>query len=153
MRDFFLACGAPQENLEALNAQLSAAGEPALPMDRFRPNIVLSGGGAAPWADDSWGGISIGTSSAADGGGVTKLANVKPCSRCKVTTINQATAEVGSEPLATLGSFRTGKALGWAERQRSWTHAVFFGWNAAVLQPGTIAVGDAVRVAADAAAL
>jgi hypothetical protein len=43
---------------------------------------------------------------------------------------------------------RSGKVLGWAEQRKSWTHDVFFGWNAAVLQQGTISVGDAVAVIA-----
>lgn len=41
---------------------------------------------------------------------------------------------------------RSGKALGWSEQRKSWTHSVFFGWNAAVQQQGRIAVGDAVQV-------
>jgi uncharacterized protein YcbX len=38
--------------------------------------------------------------------------------------------------------------LGWAAQRKSWTHDVFFGWNAAVAQQGTISVGDAVAVIA-----
>jgi len=41
---------------------------------------------------------------------------------------------------------RSGKVLGWAAQRKSWTHDVFFGWNAAVLQQGTISVGDTVTV-------
>ena len=41
---------------------------------------------------------------------------------------------------------RSGKALGWSETRKSWTHSVFFGWNAAVKQQGQIAVGDTVAV-------
>lgn len=40
---------------------------------------------------------------------------------------------------------RSGKALGYAEHHKSWTHDVFFGWNAAVLNTGSVAVGDAVN--------
>lgn len=43
---------------------------------------------------------------------------------------------------------RSGKLLGWADERRSWTHAVFFGWNACVTQAGRVAVGDAVVVQA-----
>ena len=39
--------------------------------------------------------------------------SIKPCSRCKVTTIDQATGEQGMEPLATLREQRSGRALGW----------------------------------------
>jgi uncharacterized protein YcbX len=79
-----------QENLEDLNNRLSAAGEAELPMNRFRPNIVLAGGGAA-WADDGWGNLKIGSDSSSNnaGGGSAAagsavLQYVKPCSRCKV---------------------------------------------------------------------
>lgn len=41
---------------------------------------------------------------------------------------------------------RGGKVLGWSENRKAWTHAVFFGWNAAVKQQGRIAVGDSVQV-------
>jgi uncharacterized protein YcbX len=77
-----------QENLCDLNARLSGAGEAELPMNRFRPNIVLAGGGAA-WSDDDWHSITISSSNSsnnagAEGGESTVLQYVKPCSRCKV---------------------------------------------------------------------
>lgn len=147
--DGFPLLVAREENLADLNARLASAGEAALPMNRFRPNIVLAGGGAA-WSDDGWQGLNIGSSSGGAGGEGTVLQYVKPCSRCKVTTINQETAEEGREPLTTLGSFRSGKLLGLAEQRRSWTHDVFFGWNAAVVSPGQVAVGDTVTPAVKA---
>lgn len=52
-------------------------------MNRFRPNIVLAGGGAA-WSDDGWQGVNIGSGAGAAGEG-TVLQYVKPCSRCKVS--------------------------------------------------------------------
>ena len=39
--------------------------------------------------------------------------SVKPCDRCKVTTIDQDTGEEGLEPLVTLREMRSGRALGW----------------------------------------
>ena len=48
---------------------------------------------------------------------------VKPCTRCQVTTIDQATARVGVEPLRTLGDVPHGRALG----------GVTFGMNAIVV--------------------
>lgn len=51
--------------------------------------------------------------------------SVKPCDRCKVTTINQATGEEGMEPLVTLRELRSGRALGW-ETPPSFRGAVFF---------------------------
>jgi len=47
---------------------------------------------------------------------------------------------------------RSGKALGWAANRKSWTHAVFFAWNAVVEQQGQISVGDSVAVVEAAAA-
>lgn len=52
-----------------------------------------------------------------------------------------------AEPGAVMAdACRSGKVLGWAEQRKSWTHEVFFGWNAAVLQQGSISVGDVVTV-------
>lgn len=126
-----------EENLQDLNSHLSSSGSSPLPMNRFRPNVVLAGFEGGAWADDAWGDVAVGS---------VQLSYVKPCSRCKVTTIDQETAEEGKEPLVTLGQFRSGKVLGWAAQRKSWTHDVFFGWNAAVLQQGTISVGDTVTV-------
>ena len=82
-------------SLAELNGRLAAVGSPALPMNRFRPNIVLSG--LEPFDEDH-----IDTLSA---DGVT-MKLVKPCTRCQITTTDQATADVGTEPLATLGGYR-----------------------------------------------
>eukprot|EP00882_Tetradesmus_deserticola_P008434 GHRQ01008893.1.p1 GENE.GHRQ01008893.1~~GHRQ01008893.1.p1 ORF type:complete len:274 (+),score=117.08 GHRQ01008893.1:309-1130(+) len=127
----------PAENLADLNCQLSSNGSTPLPMTRFRPNLVLAGVEGAPWGDDGWASVAVGGA---------QLSYVKPCSRCKVTTIDQETGEEGTEPLRTLGKTRSGKVLGWAAKHKSWTHEVFFGWNAAVAQQGTISVGNTVAV-------
>lgn len=87
-----------QENLTDLNKRLGKK----LPMDRFRPNIVISGAPQA-WGDDQWKGIQISKAGgaaegSADGSGVV-LQYVKPCDRCKVPTINQDTAEAGDDAL------------------------------------------------------
>ncbi|EFJ44131.1 hypothetical protein VOLCADRAFT_106511 [Volvox carteri f. nagariensis] len=91
-----------QAALAALNAKLA---EP-LPMNRFRPNIEVAG--ADPWAEDGWRDMEVQSSSAPfpSDGPTLRLTAVKPCSRCKVTTINQDTARVGDEPLEALGTFR-----------------------------------------------
>src|SRR3990170_5759082 len=85
----FLIIG--QESLNELNRRLK---EP-LPINRFRPNFVFSGG--EPFIEDTWKDFMI-----VD----LKFRAVKPCSRCVVTTVNQDTAEKGSEPLETLAKFR-----------------------------------------------
>ncbi len=113
---------------EASLADLNARMEAPLPMDRFRPNLVLSGSDA--YAEDGWGRIRI----AADGGGWIEMDLVKPCSRCAVTTTDQATAARGREPLATLA------------RYRRMDGQVWFGQNAVHRALGSIALGAAVEV-------
>jgi len=108
-----------EASLADLNARLATA----LPMNRFRPNLVLSGG--EPFAEDGWQRLRI--------GGIP-FDLVKPCARCTVPTVNQATAERGVEPLRTLATFR--------KRGSS----VMFGVNAVHRGIGTLAVGDPVSV-------
>eukprot|EP00878_Enallax_costatus_P004347 GHUV01004582.1.p1 GENE.GHUV01004582.1~~GHUV01004582.1.p1 ORF type:complete len:341 (+),score=87.36 GHUV01004582.1:522-1544(+) len=140
---------ATEESLTDLNKRLGER----LEMNRFRPNIVISGA-PAPWADDHWKGIQISSNSSGNSSegmatarDAVVLQYVKPCDRCKVPTINQGTAEAGHDELErVLREVRSGKVLGWSEGRKSWTHSVFFGWNAAVQQQGRIAVGDAVQV-------
>ena len=106
-----------------LNARLLAKDHPAVPMNRFRPNIVVKG--AAPWAEDNWRVLSLGTA---------MLRAVKPCGRCQVTTTDQATGEVrGPEPLATLATFRDSPV------------GIRFGMNLVTLREGTVRVGDTVE--------
>ena len=138
--DGFPVLTVSEASLAALNARLPP---PGVPMDRFRPNLVV--GGALPFAEDTWERFQAGRA---------VLRGVKPCSRCKVTTINQTTGEEGQqEPLRSLSSFRSGAALGWKEpgaaaNVDAWRTQVFFGFNACVETGGTLAVGDAVQVLA-----
>jgi uncharacterized protein len=93
----FLLIG--QASLDDLNARLT---EP-VPMNRFRPNFVVSGSG--PYEEDTWKRIRIGS---------TEFHVVKPCGRCVITTVDQATGDKnGKEPLKTLSTYRTrrGKVL------------------------------------------
>ena len=86
-----------EASLEDLNSRLSRK----LPMNRFRPNIVVSG--LAPYGEDRLHELS--------GGGV-RLRRVKGCTRCIVTTKDQATAtRDGDEPLRTLAKFRFDREL------------------------------------------
>ena len=122
------ACLATSESsLADLNARLVAKGERALPMNRFRPNIVVSGGRA--YDEDAWKEIAV-------GGAVFRAA--KPCGRCQVTTTDQSTGEViGPEPLATLAAYREHPEFG-----------IMFGMNWVMAGTGTIRVGDVVDVRA-----
>ncbi len=109
-------------SLADLNARLESRGIAALPMDRFRPNIVLDG--LPAYDEDHVDTIAI-------GGALLKC--VKPCVRCQVTTTDQATAHTGLEPLRTLGQYRMNEGLG----------GVTFGMNAIVVggAGSTVAVG------------
>lgn len=114
-----------EASLADLNARLLAKSHAALPMNRFRPNLVVSG--SAAWAEDGWSEIRIGEA---------VLKSAKPCGRCQVTTTDQSTGEVkGPEPLATLSSFRDSKDFG-----------VMFGMNLVTVKPGRVRVGDAVEL-------
>ena len=113
-------------SLDALNSLLARGDLPAegpLPMNRFRPNVVVSGTPA--WAEDDWSRIAIGEV-------VFRVA--KKCGRCVVTTTDQATAERGREPLHTLG------------RHRRLDGKLVFGQNLVPLSRGTIRAGDPVTV-------
>ena len=111
----FLIIG--QESLNELNRRLK---EP-LPMNRFRPNFVFSGGD--PFIEDTWKDFMIGD---------LKFRAVKPCSRCVVTTVNQDTAEKASEPLETLAKFRKAD------------NKVMFGMNVIGHNEGIVRVGEQV---------
>lgn len=81
--------------LNSLIAQGDHPGEGPLPMDRFRPSVVVEG--AAPWAEDGWRRVRIGD---------VVCTVAKSCGRCVVTTVDQATARSGREPLRTLARHR-----------------------------------------------
>lgn len=113
-------------SLDALNSLIARgdhADEGPLPMDRFRPNIVVSGTEA--WAEDDWSRLAIGEV-------VFRVA--KTCGRCVVTTTDQATAARGREPLHTLG------------RHRRLGGKLVFGQNLVARSRGTIRVGDPVTI-------
>ena len=108
-----------EESLADLNGRLA---EP-LPMNRFRPNLVVAGG--EPYAEDGWKRIEI--------GGVG-LRVVKSCGRCVVTTTDQDTGERGQEPLRTLATYRRRDGL------------VMFGQNVVHENTGRLGLGDEVQI-------
>lgn len=108
-------------SLQELNSRL----DESLPMDRFRPNIVITG--CAPFEEDTWLSIRIGD---------VVLHAAGPCGRCIVTTTDQHTGERGKEPLRTLASYRK-DADGSVNFGQNFIHAP---------NPGTIRVGDSVEV-------
>lgn len=95
--DAFAWLAISQASLDDLNSRLP---EP-LPMNRFRPNIVLEG--LPPFGEDRVHELL---------GDAVRLRAVKPCTRCIVTTTNQATGRRdGEEPLRTLRQFRFDRGL------------------------------------------
>lgn len=107
-------------SLADLNHRLAAP----LPMNRFRPNIVIDG--VAPFEEDQWKRIRI--------GGIT-FGVLKPCARCVTTTVDQHTAERSHEPLRTLATFRHVPGRG-----------VMFGQNLVHDRTGVVNVGAEVDV-------
>lgn len=110
-----------QGSLRQLNNRLNLP----VPMDRFRPNIVVDG--CKPHAEDTWGVVRIGE---------VDFAVAKPCSRCVVTTTNQETGERGREPLQTLATYRLKDGQ------------VLFGQNLVHRGAGTVRNGDGVVILA-----
>ncbi|KAJ1393124.1 Pyruvate kinase-like, insert domain superfamily [Sesbania bispinosa] len=100
-----------QESLDALNELL----EEPIPINRFRPNILVEG--CEPFSEDIWTEIKIGRFS---------FLGSKLCARCKVPTINQETGIVGSEPTETLMRTRSGKVIRPNDRNKN---KVYFGQN------------------------
>jgi len=108
-----------RESLDDLNSKL------AIPvgMNRFRPNMVVSGCG--PFGEDNWKSIKIND---------IRLRVIQACSRCSVPTVDPATGVLtGPEPIHTLSSYR--------KRDDG---EVYFGINMAPDSTGLISVGDVV---------
>ncbi len=119
----FLLIG--ESSLEDLNKRL----EKKIPMNRFRPNFVVSK--SEPFEEDTWRKIKIGK---------TVFHLVKPCARCVMTTIDQETGiSDGKEPLKTLATYRIPK--------RSSKKKILFGQNLIAENTGErINVGDKIEI-------
>ena len=109
-----------EASLDDLNNRLK---EP-LPMNRFRPNIVIAD--CKPYEEDTLQQVKIND---------VILTGATECTRCSITTVNQLKGETdGKEPLATLAKYRK-------------THnGVIFGKNFNHQNLGTVSVGDEVKV-------
>ncbi len=115
----FLLIG--EGSLADLNSRLASP----IPMNRFRPNIVVHGSEA--FEEDTWKRIRIGSE---------EFHVVKPCARCVIPSVDQATGEkTGKDPLKTLSEYRNQNG------------GVMFGQNLIAETPGgTIRVGDEIEV-------
>ncbi len=111
-------------SLEGLNAKLAAAGHAAVGIERFRPNIVLSGLDAHD--EDRLQSFHIALDSVNSGeAGEVILKPVKPCQRCPIPNIDPATATSSPEVGDMLQSYRKDARV---------EGRITFGMNAIVLQ-------------------
>ncbi len=108
---------------DASLADLNQRLEQPVPMNRFRPNLVVSG--CEAFAEDGWQSIKIGS---------IAFRVVKPCDRCVITTVDQAQGIRGKEPLHTLAQYRR------------WDGKIWFGQNLIQEQLGMLKIGDSVEV-------
>jgi uncharacterized protein len=138
---------ANEASLEDLNTRLKAENqqEEEIFMNRFRPNIIIGGESATPWEEDHWQEVKFLSNKSRTTEESTSdtaiLRNVKPCSRCKVPTINQETGVVGEQPAKIMYKFRSGNFLGWTQPS-SFKASVFFGSNMCCIK----GAGTVVRV-------
>ncbi|WP_020663974.1 MOSC domain-containing protein [Amycolatopsis benzoatilytica] len=115
-----------ESSLDGLNERIAENGGEPVPMDRFRPNLVVRGW-LEPHAEDSVRRLTAGGA---------ELGYAKLCVRCAVPMVDQETGErSGPEPIRTLAKYH-----------RDPDGGVLFGMKAAVIRPGQLAVGDAVIV-------
>jgi uncharacterized protein YcbX len=112
-----------EASLADLNGKLLKAGRDALPMNRFRPNIIL--GDIGPYDEDRIEHLA---------GEGLRLRPVKPCPRCPIPSIDQATGERGADPLDILSQYRRDARTG----------GVVFGQNVIVAEGfgSTLRVGQ-----------
>ncbi|MDM7853708.1 MOSC domain-containing protein [Cellulomonas alba] len=114
-------------SMERLNAWIREAHpeHATLPMERFRPNLVVDGADE-PFAEDAWRSMRVGD---------VELRFAEQCDRCVMTTIDLETLRTGKEPIRTLA------------RHRRWDGKTWFGVRMVPVTTGRVAVGDAVEVA------
>ncbi len=108
-----------QASMDDLNSRLASP----LPINRFRPNIVFTGG--FPFQEDDMEQFSIDN---------IRFFGVKPCARCVIPTIDQQTGVKAKEPSKTLSTYRLRN------------NKIYFGQNLLYQGIGTIRVGDAITI-------
>lgn len=116
---------------EASLGDLNARMPQSIPMERFRPNIVLRG--LPAWAEDRIDTLTVGE---------LTLRLVKPCTRCTIPAVDQRTGLPSSDPAPVLRSFRFDREL----------LGVTFGENAVIAagESCEITLGEACAVTFDA---
>ena len=116
-----------QSSLDDLNAKLAAQGRAPLPMNRFRPNIVI--GGIEAYEEDLAAALDFGDA---------RLKPVKPCARCTIPSVDQASGVRGPDPLDILQTYRANPKV---------DGGITFGMNAIVAS----GAGQLLRVGQDVA--
>jgi len=118
-----------EASLEDLNQKLVAAGRQALPMNRFRPNLVIQG--IEAFEEDYAESYQIGD---------VTLKPVKPCPRCPMPSVDQATGEFGPDPMDIMQSYRAKPEV---------DGALCFGMNAILIagEDKLVRVGQEIEVA------
>jgi len=117
-----------QGSLDDLNRKLQAQGRAPLPMNRFRPSLVIDG--VEAFEEDFAASIRI---------GAARIKPVKPCPRCPIPSVDQATGTTGPDPLDILRTYRVNPKL---------DGGIAFGMNAIVLEGAgqVLRVGQEVEV-------
>jgi uncharacterized protein YcbX len=120
-----------EASLDDLNGKLQAQGREALPMNRFRPNLVIKGIHA--FEEDYASAIRIGD---------VTLKPVKPCPRCPIPSIDQGSGQPGPDPLDILQTYRADPRL---------DGAITFGMNTVLLtgENQIVRVGQELEVTMD----
>jgi uncharacterized protein len=113
----FLIIG--KSSLDDLNTRLVNP----IPMNRFRPNLVFTGGNA--YEEDNWKDFKIAKA---------EFKAVKPCARCVITTTDQNTAERSAEPLKTLANYR------------KVNNKIMFGMNVVCNKTGVVSVNQTIEL-------
>ncbi len=128
--DGFPLLMASEASLDGLNERLRAAGHGAVGMERFRPNIVLTG--VQEHDEDRFEELRIGADE-----GLVRVRPVKPCSRCPIPNVDPASGISSPQVLETLRTYRADPRL---------DGALTFGMNGIVLEGvgHTLRVGDVV---------
>ena len=116
-------------SLDDLNQRLEKQGRSALPMNRFRPNIVLDG--IEAFEEDYAENFEVGS--------LIQLRPVKPCPRCPIPSIDQSTGEFGPDPLDILQAYRANPLV---------DGGITFGMNVIVEQGigQLLRVGDSINM-------
>lgn len=117
-----------QASLDELNQRLRQAGRAALPMNRFRPNVVVDG--IEAFDEDYTETFALGEA---------MLKPVQPCPRCPMPSVDQDSGVVGPDPLDIMQSFRAKPEL---------EGALCFGMNCLVLAGAgqVLRVGQQIEV-------